>query len=730
VQKIIKRLPVLLIALLLYSHAAMAQIENDQSSLQSKIENLLAELPTEDEEEFRTRMNELASMGEKGLVKMTDMLSPPNEGDNSKLEYALGGFAYFVSHPAREDLRQMTVKAFCQALENVSNDENKAFLIRQFEMVGKNDAVPCLQVYLNDERFCAPVAKALINIGTPEASESLLKALRSSDGSCRLSMVQALGDLKFRKALKVINPLVNEEDPKLQKLSLYALANIADPASQNVLAKEAEKDDFTFGKENATAAYLLYAKRLVENGQQHQAENIAKSLLERNADHQVHTRTAALKLLTQIQGEESIQLLTDAAGSGRPEYRAAALKFAAEYITPASTEMWVKKSRESNPEVQAEIIRMLGQNNARDALPMVVEALGSSHDKVRIAAIGAVGMIGNENSISKLLEVLKKSTEEEVIAIKNALLILDANGLINKVADALPEMQPEAQAALVEVLGNRGASHRLNDVLSFVKNDKDVLRKSALSALDKLVTKEDLPKLFPLLKEKWNSEEVEMVQGAITSALRGYGDQSRKSAIVLEQMAGAQGEKKPLYFPILASIGGKEAENAVSEAFRSGDVDTKQAALTALASWSDESAMDELYRIGRENPNDDYQDEALKGYIRAIGQSEYPDEEKLTMLRKAMDVAETSDQKRRILREVGRGKTFPALVFAGKFLEEPDLQQQAASAVMDIALNNEMNGEVVRNLLNKTLEVMEGPGSEYQKPAISRYLADMPQGKD
>ena len=726
-QIIKKRIPVLLIALLLSSYAAMAQGETISGSLQSKIENLLAELPAEDMEEFKASMNEVAALGEEGLVKMAGMLSPPDIGDNSKLEYALGGFSYFVSQPAREDLRLMTVKAFCHALENVSNDENKAFLIRQFEMIGKNDAIPCLEVYLNDERFCAPAAKALINIGTPEASESLLNALRSSEGFCRLSMVQALGDLKYRKALKLITPLANEKDPKLRKLSLYALANIADPASQNILAKAAEENDFTFSKENPTAAYLLYAKRLVENGQQQEAENIAKSLLERNQDHQVHTRTAALKLLTEIQGEESVQLLMDAAGSGSPEYRNAALKFAADYITPANTERWAKKSRESKPEVQAEIIRMLGQNNARGALPMVQEALESRYDKVRMAAIGAVGMIGNDNSTSKLLEIMKKPTEEEVIAIKNALLILDANGLTNKVADALPEMQPPGKAALIEVLGNRAASHRIDDVFPYTKNENELVRTAALSALKRMVTKEDLPRLFSLLRENSEPEEVEMVQSAIISALRGYEDQSRKSAIVLEQMDDAQVEKKPLYFPILASIGGKEAENAVSEAFRSGNVATKQAALTALTSWSDESAMEELYRIARENPNANYKDEALKGYIRAIGQSEYPDEEKLKMLRKAMEVAETSDQKRRILREVGRGKTFPALVFAGKFLEEPDLQQQAASAVMNIALNNELQGDVVRELLTKTHEVMEGSGSEYQKPAISRYLAGMPQ---
>ena len=49
---------------------------------------------------------------------------------------------------------------------------------------------------------------------------------------------------------------------------------------------------------------------------------------------------------------------------------------------------------------------------------------------------------------------------------------------------------------------------------------------------------------------------------------------------------------------------------------------------------------------------------------------------------------------------------------------------------MNIALSNRaFQGDVVRDLLNKTIEVLKGPDSEYQKESMRKFLAEMPEGK-
>src|SRR5690606_16778227 len=145
----------------------------------------------------------------------------------------------------------------------------------------------------------------------------------------------------------------------LAKVALFALSSIADPSSEAILASEAAKANYTFRNDNAVKAYLDYAENLRKAGNKELAEKIAKSLLEKAQQAgQAHTRAAALKLLTDIQGASAVPFLTEAAVDKDAEYRAAALKFAAPYITAENTALWVKKLRKADPEAQAGIISM------------------------------------------------------------------------------------------------------------------------------------------------------------------------------------------------------------------------------------------------------------------------------------------------------------------------------------------------------------------------------------
>lgn len=705
-----------------------AQRDTDQRTLTTKIADLLAELPAEDPEQFRISMNQIGEMGEEGLLALSDMLVPTEKGDNTKLEYAIGGFSYFVTQQGMEEWRRMSVKAYCQALGRVNDVSNKAFLIRQLEMVGQDDAVGCLEGVIGNEDLCAPAAKALVNINSAAAKKALLQALNNSSGTCRLSLVQSLGDVRFGESVSAIAPLVKSGDSRLRKISLYALANIGDPKSLNILEEAAKNDNFTYGNESATSAYLLYAQRLLENGQNRQAEKIAKSLLKKKDNQQVHTRTAALQLMTKIRGEKSLSLLLDAAGDKNPEYRAAALKFAGDYVNSRTTEKWIKKMRRANPEVKAAIITMLGENKGQEALPAITKDLSNKDKRVRIAAIDAVGRLGGRDALPELLRVVRNADEQELASVREALLIMDADGLSEEVANSLQKSPKEAQAVLISVLGSRAASQRVDDVLPFVEDQNESVRVAALTALEQMATRETLPRLFSLLISTTRPEEVSMIQDAIVAALNDYDDQSRQVSAVLEQMEGASEERKPRYYNILSRIGGEQALKAVSDAFNSGDVIAKEAALQALVEWSDESAANELYNIIQSDENEKYKSVAINGYVRAISQSDYTGEQKLLLLRKAMDFA-GGQHKQLILREVGKIQSFPALVFAGKFLEDSLLQQEAARSVMNIALNNEFYGDVVRELLEKSMEVLQGPESEYQKNAIIKFLEEMPEGE-
>jgi HEAT repeat protein len=693
----------------------------------SRITAILEKEPANNAVELNANAAETAKLGEEGIVNTLVMLQPSGQGDNTKIFDAISGFSFYVTQKGKEVWRSMAVKAYGKALSKVSDKENKAFIISQFQIVGKDDAIISLKNYLNDERLCDPAARALVKINTPAAKTALLQALHNAQGLCRLSLVEALGDSQSNEAVKSITALIGQ-DKKLDKVALFALANIANPISINLLANAAQKTGFTYDETNATSSYLLFIKNLSMHGKVETATRLAKTLSTKaSLANQVQTRTAALKLLVDMQGAKSMPLLIEAARNSNTQYRDAALKFAGPYINPASTILWVKELNKADAPEKAAIITMLGNNRASVALPAIVKELKNSDSQVVVAAVTAAGKIGQDKVLDNLLDVIKNGNTDEIAAVQNALLIMKGSTVTTKVAKALPDMPANAQVALIAVLGARAAHDKIDIVTPLLTSSDPNVRAAAYASLKQLAGEDNLNQLFALLTSSTQIIETNDIQAAIIAAIAQSGNKTAQSDLVLQQMDKAPADKKPLYFNILASIGDKKSLNAISKAFNTGDAATKQAAVVALSQWANVSAAPELLLISKETTDAGLKNQALRGYIAAIGKSDYPADEKVIYLRDAMEVAQTVPQKQLILEQVSNNKTFPALVFVSEYLDDPQLQEDAANDVSAIALSNkDFYGNDVKLWLNKAIQIKKGGDSDYEKVAIRKFIAEMP----
>ena len=93
-------------------------------TLDTQIADLLNRFPAQDDNSHINLMENMASLGQEGLTKMALMLSP--NSNNEKLEYALGGFAFYVSHPSKSDYARMAVQAYGKGLDRLEYLEGKA----------------------------------------------------------------------------------------------------------------------------------------------------------------------------------------------------------------------------------------------------------------------------------------------------------------------------------------------------------------------------------------------------------------------------------------------------------------------------------------------------------------------------------------------------------------------------------------------------------------------------
>ncbi|GAB3934027.1 DUF1080 domain-containing protein [Larkinella terrae] len=705
-----------------------AQPKPDSRPLENRVADNLAQMPATDGKQLITNMDAVAALGSAGIQEMALVLAAPGKGDNTAVQYALGGFSYYVTKPGKEVQRALAVRAYGQALEKLSDPESKAFIISQLQIVGKDDAVSYVKPYLTDERLCAPAVRALVKINTPSAEKAVLQALKESQGTTQLSLVKALGDSRYQPAASALLPLAQEGDKNAKKVAMYALARLAAPAAGPVLAKAAGESGYTYEVTEATASYLDYIHQLAVSGKKPQADALARKLLQECTDaKQVHTRTAALKMLVDFNKEKSLPLLTAAVSDPSAQYRVAALKLAAGLKNKVVNAQLAKEIAKTTGEVQKDLITQLGAIGDPALTSALVPGLKSTDQAVRLAAISAVAKTGQQTALPALLEVMKRGSSVDISAAKEAILTIKGPLVVAQVTHSLTSMPAEARAALLSVLGARAAESSVQQVLAQVQEKDTTISLAAATALPSLVGRDQLPQLVTLLTNATQPKAIRALQQAIVAATVSAGDSIQRTDLLVETMQQAPTASQARFLGTLAGVGGPKALQIVQQSFDKGDGMVQPAAVSALSDWTTPDAAPALLAIARQNSV--ASESALNGYIALVSRSSFSADQRLLLLRDAMDVARTPQQKIEILKGVSRCRTFLALVFAGQYLDDPALQQQAAATVWAVASSNrDFTGTAVRTLLEKTAKLLTGPENESQRQAVQNRLQALPPG--
>lgn len=699
---------------------------SDKRTVSTKIADVLAKFPANDKSQYEANVKQLQSLGEEGLQQLLQMFTETGKGDNTALEYAISAYSSSVMKKGNASDRKTAVTGYCNALQSLSDIMNKEFIIRQLQLIGNDDALSCLQPFLNDDKLAGPAARAIAQINSDAAAKLLLASLNS--GKDKASIIEGLGYMRHAAAAPAIEKLYTNE-PSLQKVAGYALARIASVTSEKLLHEAAKKTKFAFHNSGATAYYIVYLRQLAATNQLKQAARLAGTLMtEATAAKQPQARIAALTLITEINGSKSLPLLHKTMKDDDIEYRAAALKLAAPFTNSATDRQWLNTIKTvSQAQTKAQIITFLGNSKNKTLATELNTFLQHTDSTIRHAAITSVAKNGQEDAVPVLIDVLKKGNKEDMHVVKTALLTIAAGNMNSQLAASIDNLPPAATVTALEVLAARRADNAGDKVFALAGHQNDEVRQAALKALQYVATEKDLPRLFERLSSS-NDNEVKHVQDAITAASSYITDTAKRSSVITAQMDKTDDGKKYLFVPTLASIGGRQALQAVELIYKNGNDKARKTVISALAGNKDQLSASMLLDIATSSAEN--KAAAVDGYINIIQKGSFPADQKVLMLQDAMTLAVNDVQRKRILQEAGRNRTFLSLVFAGKYIDNASLQQDAAFAVMNIALANpDFNGQMVRDLLQKVSGVIKGGDSEYQKEAIRKHLADMPAGE-
>jgi HEAT repeat protein len=725
-----KHIYLILITALCILTATSVSSAQDVRTLETKVADILAMMPAGDAGQMNKAMDEIIGLGEDGFAQIAELITPTGEGDNSAAKFAINSLARYANQHGTEEKRDFTEKNIIKTLKKADNNEVKAFFMRQLQLVGENASVEAVKGYLANEALCDPAARVLNSINNDDAIQAFINALPNAEGKCAKVIVKNLGELKVSAANVAIIAKASSEDLNLKKVSLAALANIGDAASYNTLYNAAKAVKFNYEATNATAAFISYADQLGAEGEDKLCKKACNAIIKNSKEvSQLHNSSSAYSILANYFGTEAIPGLFKAFNNSDKAYRYSILNIVEKTGDIAVTKLWIAKAKDSAPEQKAEIIEMLGRRGDMSAVAYITSEINNSPNAtVAQASMEALPMLDKEIALSTISNYIISGGSETIIAEKTLLYIIDKKHLdiLAKEIDGASDL---SKASVINIIGAKAGKCYFEKVYGYTSSSSADVKKASFSALKNVSSEKNIDELLKLLFATNDAENVANVQNALIAAASEIEDEEERSAKFLSALESTSEKEK--ITEILPKLGGEKALAAVTELFSSSDKNIKDAAFNALVTWKDYSASTSLYQICK-TAKGDYKSGAFRGFVRQISKSDLQADQKLLHMRNIMPYAESRDEKASVLKAVADIKTFLALIFVSNYLDDSSLQSIAANTAMAIALPSNgkkvgLYGDIVREILEKTIDKLRGSEARYDKEKIRKYLGDMPK---
>lgn len=708
---------------------ATGSFAQDRRTLDTKVADILAQMPTKDLVHRDRVMNEIVELGPEGFQKISALLVAPGTGDDTAVRFALNSLSRYVSQFGKEAEKDFVETQLLTALGKPSDKMVMTFLLNQLNLVGGEKTVAAVKSYLNDETLCEPTTQTLLSTGNKSAAQAFLDALPVSGEKNKATLVKALGELKCVAATEQITPLTKAGNPVLKKAALAALANIGHPNSFKILLNAAKEVNFAYEPTNAAEAFLHYANRLAENNETELCKKACREIFKANTSaNQLHNYSKALAIYTSHFGTEAMPFLLKAVDNSDKAFRYSGLNLAEKMNDVATTRQWIAKAGTVSDETKAEIIDMLGRKGDVLAVNFMKENLQSPSGVVRAEAINTLLKLEGSKAVPVLIEHMANGQDLE--AAKTALQQLLSQKHLAPVAAQLDKTSGKTKAAFVDLIATKSGTAFFDKIFALTKSSDADEKTAAIRALKKVSTEKNLDNIIGLLLTVNNETEIRETQLAVVAAAKGVEPEKTENGKLLTALKNTN--QKDRILAILPEIGGHVALETVSAYFKNSTGKTKETAFEALTNWKEYAASADLYEICQTSTGD-FRTKAFASFIRQVRTASLPDDQKLLQYRKIMPFAASSEEKILVINSIGNLKTFLSLVYLEQFLNDQSLQQATSRAIMKIAMPGSeqpgFSGEFVHQLLERVASVISGEESDYDKINIRNYLAKMPKEK-
>ncbi len=706
---------------LLLSFSATAQ---DNRTVDTKVADLLVQMPTNNMQLKDKLMTEMESFGEEGLQKVCSEIVKPGTGDDTKSRFAIESYSRHLSLSGDEQLVLQWESICLKNVELNSDSDVKSFFMQQLDYIGGEKIIAELTKYLTDEKLSAPAIKAMYMSDYEKAAVIFADKLAEAKGEPLTGLVNAIGNAGDVGAVDKLINLYPSVDTKVKMAILVALSKLDSPASLQLLKKEAVAAGYNYEATKATESLLKYANT-IQSTNSKESEGIAKTILKKSST-EIYRIDARLMLSDCYTGDEAVKVLVAGMKEQDKAHRGAVIEKAVRMKTPSA--LWLKElNKDKSTEVKKEILYLFAQLHDESLSGNVVTFFDNKDAGVRGEALMTYAILNKTKALEPTLKYMVSNSSDTDVATK-VLAITAGKEDAKLLLDYYSKVAPAMKVVIINTLGSKLITDAAGLMLEATTNENSDVAKAAIENLKYVVTGKDLDVLLTKYDNCGNAENKKNIGDAVVAATKHSSDKKAAESKVLKHINSKT--NKADYISILAGLGGRDAVKAVSSLYKTGDKDVKEAALNALIGWSDSSALGELFNIcAGDNPNS-HKTKAFKSYVSQVTGGNIPDDQKLLLLRKVMPYAVSTGDKLMVIKSLGNVKTYLNFIYLKQFLDDNKLKNEAANSLAKVILpsngeDNGLSGADVKSTLKTVKKLVTGNDSQYLKIDIDNYIASL-----
>ncbi|HPM79870.1 MAG TPA: hypothetical protein PLF81_04195 [Candidatus Anammoximicrobium sp.] len=634
--------------------------------------------------------------------------------------------------------------------------------------VATKKAVPTLAAMLGDEKMSHMARYALETIPDPSVDVALRDALGKLTGRPLLGVIGSLGVRRDAQAVDAIAKRLADPDAVTAQAAARALGQIGTPEAAQAIeaalagAAGAKLVDFCEG-------LFRCAEAMAEEGQAAQSLAIYDRLRSLSPAPQ-QVRAGALRGAVLARQKEGIPLLLEAIRSADYVLTAAAARIAMEMPGAEVTAALAGELPKLPVDKQVLVVNTLGHRGDTAAGPALLELAAKGDPAVRLPAIRNVTRLGYAPALTLLAELALTGEGDLATVARDCLGNFPAKDADATIVAMLANQDAKVRALAVEMIGLRNVAGAAASLVTAADDADETVRLAALKALRDQAGTAELPALLKILAKAKSSAELQAAEAAlaalcvrqsepasgnivIVKAVYGdlpagpsadvtkkvaelvkagalaveasngnFGDPangiskslrvdytvngvavsktvresenltltavSTPPAIVdalCEALGTARGEARLALLRTLRTASGPKSLQAVQSAASDSDAQVKDAALRVLCEWPTADALPSVAELLKSPPSKTFQVLALRGFVRLVPMQDAPDAKKVESLKEAMAQAERTQEKRLVLSALGNVPTADSLALVTSHLESPDLKEEACLAAVAIA---------------------------------------------